>query len=68
MNLYRATYDDTVASCQETVLIAFRQVGDALASLSTLSWDVEQQRAAVAAGQAVYGKPPCGIKLASIRI
>lgn len=46
---YRATYDQTVANYQETVLTAFQQVEDNLASLRILSQDIEQQNAAVEA-------------------
>jgi NodT family efflux transporter outer membrane factor (OMF) lipoprotein len=46
---YRATYDQTVANYQETVLTAFQQVEDNLASLRILSQDIDQQDAAVEA-------------------
>ena len=46
---YRATYDQTVANYQQTVLTAFQQVEDNLASLRILSQDIEQQNAAVEA-------------------
>lgn len=46
---YRATYDQAVDSYQETVLTAFQQVEDNLASLRILSLDIEQQDAAVEA-------------------
>jgi NodT family efflux transporter outer membrane factor (OMF) lipoprotein len=46
---YRATYDQTVANYRETVLIAFQQVEDNLASLRILFQNVEQQDAAVEA-------------------
>ena len=46
---YRATYDQTVANYQETVLMAFQQVEDNLASLRILSQDIDQQDAAVEA-------------------
>ena len=46
---YRATYDQTVANYQQTVLTAFQQVEDNLASLRILSQDIEQQDAAVEA-------------------
>ena len=49
MDQYRATYDQTVANYRETVLIAFQQIEDNLASLRILSQDVEQQDAAVEA-------------------
>ncbi len=46
---YRATYDQTVANYQQTVLTAFQQVEDNLASLRILAQDIEQQDAAVEA-------------------
>jgi NodT family efflux transporter outer membrane factor (OMF) lipoprotein len=46
---YRATYDQTVANYQETVLTAFQQVEDNLAALRILSQDIDQQDAAVQA-------------------
>ena len=46
---YRATYDETVANYRQTVLVAFQQVEDNLASLRILSQDIEQQDAAVQA-------------------
>jgi NodT family efflux transporter outer membrane factor (OMF) lipoprotein len=46
---YRATYDHTVANYQQTVLTAFQEVEDNLASLRILSQDIEQQNAAVEA-------------------
>jgi len=46
---YRATYDQTVANYQQTVLTAFQQVEDNLASLRILSQDIAQQDAAVEA-------------------
>jgi len=46
---YRATYDQTVANYQQTVLAAFQQVEDNLASLRILSQDIDQQDAAVQA-------------------
>lgn len=48
---YRAVYDQTVANYQQTVLAAFQQVEDSLASLRILSTSVQQQDAAVAAAQ-----------------
>jgi NodT family efflux transporter outer membrane factor (OMF) lipoprotein len=47
MQQYRATYDETVASYRETVLTAFQQVEDNLASLRILSVDIQQQDSAV---------------------
>lgn len=44
---YRATYDQTVANYRETVLVAFQQVEDNLASLRILSQTIDQQDAAV---------------------
>ena len=46
---YRAAYDQTVANYQQTVLTAFQQVEDNLASLRILSQDIEQQDAAAEA-------------------
>jgi NodT family efflux transporter outer membrane factor (OMF) lipoprotein len=49
MEQYRASYDATVANYRQTVLTAFQQVEDNLASLRILSQDIEQQDAAVEA-------------------
>jgi NodT family efflux transporter outer membrane factor (OMF) lipoprotein len=49
MDQYRATYDQTVANYRETVLVAFQQVEDNLASLRILSQAIDQQDAAVEA-------------------
>jgi NodT family efflux transporter outer membrane factor (OMF) lipoprotein len=49
MQQYRASYDATVANYRQTVLTAFQQVEDNLASLRILSQDIEQQDAAVEA-------------------
>ncbi|MGB0042279.1 MAG: efflux transporter outer membrane subunit, partial [Terriglobales bacterium] len=46
---YRANYDQTVANYRETVLTAFQQVEDNLASLRILSHSIDQQNAAVEA-------------------
>jgi NodT family efflux transporter outer membrane factor (OMF) lipoprotein len=46
---YRAAYDATVANYRQTVLTAFQQVEDNLASLRILSQVIEQQDAAVEA-------------------
>ena len=46
---YRASYDATVANYRQTVLTAFQQVEDNLASLRILSQDIEQQDGAVGA-------------------
>jgi NodT family efflux transporter outer membrane factor (OMF) lipoprotein len=44
---FRAQYDETVANYRQTVLTAFQQVEDNLASLRILSVEVEQQDTAV---------------------
>lgn len=49
MEQYRATYDEAVANYRQTVLTAFQEVEDNLASLRILSQDIEQQQAAVEA-------------------
>ena len=49
MEQYRASYEAAVANYRETVLTAFQQVEDNLASLRILSQDIEQQDAAVEA-------------------
>ena len=46
---YRATYDETVANYRQTVLTAFQQVEDNLASMRILQQDIEQQNAATEA-------------------
>jgi NodT family efflux transporter outer membrane factor (OMF) lipoprotein len=46
---YRANYDQTVANYRETVLTAFQQVEDNLASMRILSQAIDQQEAAVGA-------------------
>jgi NodT family efflux transporter outer membrane factor (OMF) lipoprotein len=48
---YTATYNADVASYRQTVLTAFQQVEDYIASLRILSQQVSQQEAAVAAAQ-----------------
>src|SRR5208282_5926207 len=48
---YRASYEAAVANYRQTVLTAFQQVEDNLASLRILSQDLEQQGAAVQAAQ-----------------
>jgi NodT family efflux transporter outer membrane factor (OMF) lipoprotein len=48
---FRANYDGTVATYRQTVLAAFQQVEDNLASLRILSQEIAQQDAAVAAAQ-----------------
>ncbi len=44
---YQASYDQTVANYRQSVLTAFQQVEDNLASLRVLSQDIQQQDAAV---------------------
>jgi outer membrane protein TolC len=44
---YRAVYDEQVANYRQTVLAAFQQVEDNLASLRILSQEIQQQDAAV---------------------
>jgi len=46
---YRANYDATVVNYRQTVLTAFQQVEDNLASLRILQQDIEQQNAATEA-------------------
>lgn len=46
---YRATYDEAVANYRQTVLTAFQQVEDSLASLRILKQEIDQQNAATAA-------------------
>jgi NodT family efflux transporter outer membrane factor (OMF) lipoprotein len=46
---YRATYDQAVANYQQTVLTAFQQVEDNLASLRILRQDIDEQNAATEA-------------------
>jgi outer membrane protein TolC len=46
---YRANYDATVANYRQTVLTAFQQVEDNLASQRILQQDIEQQNAATEA-------------------
>jgi NodT family efflux transporter outer membrane factor (OMF) lipoprotein len=48
---YQATYEATVANYRETVLTAFQQVEDNLASLRLLSQSIEQQDEAVEAAE-----------------
>jgi NodT family efflux transporter outer membrane factor (OMF) lipoprotein len=47
----RAAYDGTVASYQQTVLTAFREVEDSLSDLRVLEEEAKTQNAAVAAAQ-----------------
>ena len=49
MEQYRASYEAAVANYRQTVLTAFQQVEDNLASLRILSQDIEQQDSAVGA-------------------
>jgi NodT family efflux transporter outer membrane factor (OMF) lipoprotein len=44
---FRANYDDTVAKYRQTVLTAFQQVEDNLATLRILAYQVEQQETVV---------------------
>ena len=44
---YRATYDNAVAQYRQTVLTAFQQVEDNLASLRILDQEIQQQERAV---------------------
>ena len=48
---YRAAYDQSVATYRQTVLTAFQQVEDNLASLRILSQEIRQQDQAVASAQ-----------------
>jgi len=48
---FQANYDSTVANYRQTVLTAFQQVEDNLASLRVLAQEIGQQDAAVAAAQ-----------------
>lgn len=48
---YRAAYDQTVANYRQTVLTAFQQVEDNLATLRTLSKQIQQQDTAIKAAQ-----------------
>lgn len=48
---YRATYDRSVANYRQTVLAAFQQVEDNLASLRILSQEIRQQDTAVGSAQ-----------------
>jgi len=48
---YRAQYDETVANYRQTVLTAFQQVEDNLASLRILSQEIEQQDIAIKSAQ-----------------
>jgi len=48
---YEAQYDETVANYRETILTAFQQVEDNLASLRILSVEIQHQDAAVKSAQ-----------------
>jgi NodT family efflux transporter outer membrane factor (OMF) lipoprotein len=48
---YRAQYDQAVANYRETVLTAFQQVEDNLASLRILSTEIQQQNAGVTSAE-----------------
>jgi len=48
---YRAQYDESVANYRETVLTAFQQVEDNLASLRILSVEIQQQNAGVTSAE-----------------
>lgn len=48
---YRAQYDETVANYRQTVLTAFQQVEDNLASLRILSVELQQQDTAVTSAE-----------------
>ena len=48
---YRANYNTTVANYRQTVLAAFQEVEDSLASLRILSQEREEQEAAVQLGR-----------------
>jgi NodT family efflux transporter outer membrane factor (OMF) lipoprotein len=48
---FRAQYDETVANYRQTVLTAFQQVEDNLASLRILSVEIQQQDTAVASAE-----------------
>jgi NodT family efflux transporter outer membrane factor (OMF) lipoprotein len=51
---YRASYDASVASYRQTVLVAFQQVEDYLAQSRILAQASEQQKQAVAAAESAY--------------
>ena len=48
---YRAQYDETVANYRQTVLTAFQQVEDNLASLRILSQEIQEQDIAIKSAQ-----------------
>jgi outer membrane protein TolC len=51
MEQFRAQYDQTVANYRQTVLIAFEQVEDNLASLRVLSKEIKEQDTAIQSAQ-----------------
>jgi NodT family efflux transporter outer membrane factor (OMF) lipoprotein len=51
MEQYRALYDQTVANYRQTVLVAFQQVEDNLATLRILSQEIQEQDLAVRSAQ-----------------
>jgi len=51
MEQFRAQYDQTVANYRQTVLIAFQQVEDNLASLRVLSKEIKEQDTAIQSAQ-----------------
>jgi NodT family efflux transporter outer membrane factor (OMF) lipoprotein len=51
MQQFRAQYDETVANYRQSVLTAFQQVEDNLASLRILSVEIQHQDAAVASAE-----------------
>jgi len=51
MEQYRAQYDQTVANYRNSVLTAFQQVEDNLASLRILSQEIQEQDTAIVAAQ-----------------
>ena len=51
MEQFRAQYDETVANYRQTVLTAFQQVEDNLASLRILSGEIQYQHSAVKSAQ-----------------
>jgi NodT family efflux transporter outer membrane factor (OMF) lipoprotein len=51
MEQFRAQYDETVANYRQTVLTAFQQVEDSLASLRILSGELQYQDTAVTSAQ-----------------
>jgi NodT family efflux transporter outer membrane factor (OMF) lipoprotein len=64
---YRASYDRSVANYRQTVLTAFQQVEDNLATLRILSQQVRQQDTAVTSAQRNLQWPCSAIRRESIR-